>query len=252
MSETLNSDDHRRYARQIALPEWGADGQIRLRRSRALIVGLGGLGSPVATYLAGAGVGHLTLNDFDRVDATNLPRQPLHDEASVGHSKTASAQRRISALNSTLCVSTIDQRLDLPALTEVIAQHDVVIDASDNFGTRFAINEAAVLSATPLVSAAAIRFEGQLAVFRADLEKKPCYACLYSADDDATEDCAGQGIMTPLVGVMGSMAAAEALKILLGSPPADTTWLHCVDLLDTQWRRLRISRAANCRVCSKV
>lgn len=252
MSDELNAAERLRYARQITLPEWGEDGQKRLRERRALIVGLGGLGSPVAMYLAGAGVGHLTLNDFDHVDASNLPRQPLHTEQDIGIPKTDSARARIHALNSMVQVSTVERRLGLDELIECLAHHDVVIDASDNFGTRFAINEAAVRTNTPLVSAAAIRFSGQLAVFRRDLDDQPCYACLYNDNDEATEDCAGQGVMTPLVGTMGSLAATEALKVLLGWPPVPETFLHCFDAALGEWRRLRIPRDPKCSVCAKV
>ena len=252
MSQPLDADEKLRYARQIALPRWGEAGQAALRNSRVLIVGLGGLGSPIAMYLAGAGVGHLTLNDFDHVDASNLPRQPLHEEASVGHTKTDSARARIRALNSTLQVSAIDERLTPEALYEQCTRHDLVVDASDNFGTRFGINAAAVRSATPLVSAAAIRCEGQVAVFRADLPERPCYACLYSDGDETYEDCAGQGVMTPLVGVIGSLAANEAIKLLLAWQTPTQTWLHCFDASQTLWRRLAIPRDPNCPVCAKM
>lgn len=252
MSQRFDDAERLRYARQIALTEWGIPGQERLRQSRVLIIGLGGLGSPIATYLAGAGVGHLTLNDFDHVDASNLPRQPLHDESNIGQPKTTSAAQRIGALNSTLEVSTIDQRLSSAALIEQCARHDLIIDASDNFGTRFGVNAAAVASATPLVSAAAIRFEGQVAVFRADLTERPCYACLYCEDDQVDEDCTGQGVMTPLVGLIGSLAANEALKLLLAWPAPEHTWLHCFDAKETRWQRIRVPRDRACPVCAKV
>ncbi|MFK8016594.1 MAG: ThiF family adenylyltransferase, partial [Gammaproteobacteria bacterium] len=230
MNRTHNAEDALRYARQIALPDWGEDGQAKLAAARVMVVGLGGLGSPVVSYLAGAGIGLLTLNDFDQVDLSNLPRQPLHGMGALGESKTQSAARYIEARNPGVRTVQVDRRLSIEELCEHVAQHDVVVDASDNFRTRFDVNTACVRGAVPLVSIAAIRHEGQLAVFDARVTEAPCYACLYQRDDETGEDCVGQGVMTPLVGVMGSLGAIEAIKLLLGQgiTSPDTT-LHCFD-----------------------
>ncbi len=253
MTDLLTADQRLRYARQIALPQWGVDGQLALLRARVLIVGLGGLGAPVATYLAGAGVGALTLNDFDRVDASNLPRQPLHDTSAVGSLKTDSAARALARLNPGIQIETLDRRLTHDELTDVVARHDLVVDASDNFSTRFAVNQTSVETCTPLVSVAAIRFEGQLAFFRRDLAAMPCYACLYSSADEVAEDCAGQGVFTPLVGIMGSMAALMALKWLLGLVPAAAhTDVLCFDAMTLSQHALRLRQDPHCITCAKA
>ena len=253
MTAPLDDEQQLRYARQIALANWGLEGQQKLHGASVLIVGLGGLGAPVVTYLAGAGVGALTLNDFDRVDLSNLPRQPIHDGSGIGQPKTVSAARTVARLNPDVHVTTIDQRLSAAQMTRAVRGHDVVIDASDNFGTRFTINEACVREGVALVSIAAIRAEGQLAVFRADLTDVPCYACLYSNSDEAGEDCTGQGVMTPLVGVIGSLGALEAVKLLLGSSAAEpVTRLHCFDAMTLSWRSLRVTRDPACAVCGHV
>lgn len=248
MSAFLDDEQQLRYARQIALDQWGTKGQLRLRRAQVLVVGLGGLGSPVVTYLAGAGVGTLTLNDFDRVDMSNLPRQPLHQAHWIGRPKTASAAAAVARLNPDVRAVTIDRRMSGEEMARAVSGHDVVIDASDNFATRFTVNEACVRSRIPLVSIAAIRNEGQLAVFRADLPHRPCYACLYRNSDEAGEDCTGHGVMTPLVGVMGSLGALEALKLLLGLSNDDTR-LHCFDAITLSWRHLSVSVDPGCPVC---
>jgi len=253
MSTPLDDEQRLRYARQIALANWGLEGQQKLHRASVLIVGLGGLGAPVVTYLAGAGVGALTLNDFDRVDLSNLPRQPIHDGGGLGQPKTLSAARTVARLNPEVQVTAIDQRLSATQMTRAVRGHDVVVDASDNFATRFTINSACVRESVALVSVAAIRAEGQLAVFRADLDDMPCYACLYSSSDEAGEDCTGQGVMTPLVGVIGSLGALEAVKLLLGPPEAQpVTRLHCFDAMTLAWRSLRVTRDPACTVCGHL
>lgn len=253
MSAPFDDDQKLRYARQIALPGWGLEGQHKVHDARVMIVGLGGLGGPAVTYLAGAGIGALTLNDFDRVDLSNLPRQPIYDASQVGQLKTDSAARVVDALNPNVQVTCIDRRLSRPDLTGAVRGHDVVIDASDNFSTRLDVNAACVEAGVPLVSVAAIRAEGQLAVFRADLAGRPCYACLYSSTDEAGEDCAGQGVMTPLVGIMGSLAALEALKTVLASAPTESpTKLHCFDAMTLTWRSMQITRDRSCAVCGNM
>lgn len=206
-----------RYSRHIALPDFGITGQQRLARSRVLIVGLGGLGSPAALYLAAAGVGTLLLNDFDAVDLSNLQRQILHTPARVGQQKTDSAAASVAALNPDCRLERLARRLEGAELEATVREVDLVVDASDNFGTRFAVNAASVTTRTPLVSGAAIRYEAQLTVFDPRIPSSPCYACLYEEDAEALEDCRSNGILAPLVGVIGSLMAVEAVKLLSGA-----------------------------------
>lgn len=247
-----------RFARHAALPQVGPAGQARIGESRMLLVGLGGLGAPAALYLAAAGVGTLWLNDFDRVDATNLPRQVLFREEDVGERKTAAARRALARVNGAVRCHEIDRRLDPAGLEAAAAQVDVVLDGSDNFATRFAVNAACAAAGTALVSGAAIRFEGQLAVFRHDRRRHrgeataPCYRCLFEEGDEANEDCRGNGVFSPLTGTIGTMMATEALKLVLEL--ADTTGddegrLLLYDALTPQWRSLRFARDPACPVC---
>jgi len=217
----MNDSNYRlRYSRHLALPEFGATGQEKLRRATALIVGLGGLGSPAALYLAAAGVGTLMLNDFDRVDLSNLQRQILHNSAHVGQAKAESAAATLAALNPECKLKLLDQRLQDTELEAAVSKADVVLDGSDNFGTRFAVNAACVKAKTPLISGAAIRYEGQMAVFDARDAHSPCYACLYPEAGEQLENCRSNGILAPVVGVIGSFMALEAVKLLsdVGQP----------------------------------
>ncbi|MBA3564627.1 MAG: HesA/MoeB/ThiF family protein [Gammaproteobacteria bacterium] len=239
-----------RYSRHIALPEIGDAGQLRIERCTAAIVGLGGLGSPAALYLAAAGVGRLILNDFDKVDVTNLQRQILYDDGDVGVAKTAAAAGRLARHRTGAYFELIDQRLPPDGLRELAARCDVVLDGSDNFGTRFAVNEACVRAGTPLVSGAAIRFEGQLAVFRNDLPDSPCYRCLYEETDESLEDCAGSGVLGPLVGVIGSFMAVETLKVLTGAGQTAHGRLLSFDALNAEWRSVSLKRDPACPVCA--
>ncbi len=239
-----------RYSRQIMLPAIDVAGQARLRAARVLLIGLGGLGSPVATYLASAGVGTLVVSDHDTVDLTNLQRQTLHTTARIGWSKVDSAKAQLAALNPECEVLGIAAKLSGQRLAEEVAAADLVVDASDNFATRFALNAACVAARTPLVSGAAIRYEGQVTLFAND-GTGPCYRCLYS-DDDAEEQqtCSTTGVLAPLVGVVGSLQATEALKWLLGiGEPLDGRLLLC-DLLSMEWRTLRLRRDPHCPVCA--
>ena len=239
-----------RYSRQIVLPEIGAEGQALLGRSRALIVGLGGLGSPAAIYLASAGVGQLVLNDFDSVDATNLQRQILYAESDVGRAKTDAAADAIARIDRRVTCMLIAERLEGQRLVDTVGNCDVVLDGSDNFATRFAVNAACVATRTPLVSGAALRFEGQLAVFRADLDDGPCYRCLYGESDEALEDCRNNGVIAPLVGVIGSLMAVEALKILLGLGADSPGKVRLFDAHTLRWREIALRRDPSCPVCS--
>ncbi|MGJ8517148.1 HesA/MoeB/ThiF family protein [Carnimonas bestiolae] len=244
-------NDHQllRYSRHLLLPQIDVEGQQRLLDARVLIVGLGGLGSAAALYLAASGVGALVLADFDRVELSNLQRQIIHNDARIGETKAASAAQSIAALNPGCQVEIIEQRLDDNALAQQVSQVDVVLDCTDRFSSRYAINRACVAHSTPLVSGAAIAFSGQLAVFDLRQPDAPCYACLYgdNGDDEATS-CAESGVAAPMVGVIGSWQALEALKLISGAGSA-TSGLSLFDGLSGQWRQMAASRDAQCPVC---
>ena len=206
-----------RHARQLALAGFGPTAQAALARARILIVGLGGIGAPAAQFLAAAGAGTLVLNDFDRVDLTNLQRQPLYGERDLGRSKVASAATALAALDSGIALELRDLRLQGQALAAEVARATVVLDCSDNFGTRFAVNAACVEACVPLVSAAAVGWQGLLCCFDARAVASPCYACAFAESDETLGDCAGNGIVGPLAGVLGTLAALEALKLATGS-----------------------------------
>ncbi|HET8552619.1 MAG TPA: HesA/MoeB/ThiF family protein [Gammaproteobacteria bacterium] len=241
--------DSLRYARHFSLPGFGAEQQARLKNARVLIVGLGGLGSPAAQYLAAAGVGALVLNDFDSVDLTNLQRQSLYAETDVGAGKAEAACARLARVNSTIELVPLSERLQDDALAAEVARTNLVVDATDNFGSRFALNAACVAAETPLVSGAAIRYDGQLAIFNASVPYSPCYACLYSEADEGLEDCAGNGVFAPVVGVIGAAMAVEALKLLtgLGETRPGTFWRYAG--LSGEWRRASIVRDTACKIC---
>ncbi len=249
MNSDLSGDQSLlRYSRQILLPEVGIEGQERLRKAHVLIIGLGGLGSPAAMYLAAAGVGTLTLNDFDRVDLSNLQRQILHRTEDLGVPKVDSAVGTLRALNPECSVRTLNQQLDAAELAAAISAVDLVLDCSDNFETRFAVNAACVAARKPLVSGAAIRMEGQLMVFRADLDRAPCYQCLFPDGAESEETCSRNGVLAPVVGVIGSLQAAEALKILLGLGESGAA-LQVYDARHNHWRRLYLQADPVCRCC---
>jgi molybdopterin/thiamine biosynthesis adenylyltransferase len=239
-----------RYSRQILLPQVEIKGQERLLNAKVLIIGMGGLGSPVAMYLAAAGVGHLFINDFDVVDLSNLQRQIIHTTADIGKPKVESARNTLLALNPLIKVTPLCQQLDNDALTKQIDNVDVVLDCSDNLPTRFAINQAAVLTKTPLVSGAAIRMEGQISVFRNDLSSSPCYRCLYPSEDALTETCSQTGILAPLVGVIGSMQALEAMKLILKIGETLTGRLLLLDALNMEWCDVKLAKNPTCPVCT--
>jgi molybdopterin/thiamine biosynthesis adenylyltransferase len=239
-----------RYSRHILLDEIGIDGQARLAASKALIVGAGGLGSPAALYLAASGVGHITLVDDDAVDLTNLQRQIAHDTASLGENKAASAGRRMAAMNPEIEAVPVAERLAGEALVRRVAEADVVLDCSDNFATRHAINRACVQQRKPLVSGAAVRFDGQVSVFDLRDEAAPCYACLFPEQaSEAEMRCAEFGVFAPLVGVVGAMQAAEALKLLMGIGQTLSGRLLLYSALDATWRMVRLKKDPACPVC---
>lgn len=246
----MRDDQLLRYSRQIMLPDFEIDGQMRLLNSTVLVVGVGGLGSPVALYLAAAGVGHLILVDHDEVELSNLQRQIVHSQASVGLTKVESARQTLAALNSDVKVTTLHQQIDTGLLNRLLADGvDLVIDACDNFSTRFAINAACVKHGVPLVSGAAIRLEGQVAVFDSRREDSPCYQCLYRGGDDEQMSCARNGVLAPVVGVIGTMQALEAIKILAGLGDSLCGRLLLFDALTSSWRELRLPRDPACPAC---
>ena len=239
-----------RYSRHILLNEIGIEGQQRILEGRALIIGAGGLGSPVALYLGSAGVGHLTLVDDDTVDVTNLQRQIAHTMARVGQAKTESAMAAIAAINPNVKVTSVVARADAALLDTLVAQNDVVLDCCDNFATRQAINIACVTHRKPLVSGAAIRFDGQISVYDLRDPLSPCYACVFPPDTAFEETrCATMGVLAPLVGIIGAMQAAEALKLLSGAGQPLTGRLLMLDGLNMQWDEVRVPRNTRCPLC---
>lgn len=239
-----------RYSRHILLDEIGVEGQERLLGSHALVIGAGGLGSPTALYLAAAGVGRITLADHDCVDLTNLQRQIAHDMQAVGVNKALSAASRMQAMNPEVAVAPLAVRLEGDALVEAVAEADVVLDCSDNFATRYAVNAACVAQGRPLVSGSAVRFDGQVSVFDLRSAQAPCYACLFPAEGETGEmRCAEFGVFAPLVGVVGSLQAAEALKLLMGIGQSLSGRLLLFSALDGGWREIRLKRDPHCTVC---
>ncbi|MGQ9862096.1 MAG: HesA/MoeB/ThiF family protein [Thiobacillaceae bacterium] len=239
-----------RYSRHILLNEIGVEGQERLLASHALVIGAGGLGSPAALYLAAAGVGRITIADHDSVDLTNLQRQIAHDMNAVGINKARSAASRMQAMNPEVAVSPLACRLEGDALVEAVAAADVVLDCSDNFATRYAVNAACVAQGRPLVSGSAVRFDGQVSVFDLRQPSSPCYACLFPVEAETGEmRCAEFGVFAPLVGVVGSLQAAEALKLLMGIGQSLGGRLLLYDALEGRWREIRIMRDPHCPVC---
>ena len=241
-----------RYSRHILLNELGVEGQERLLRSRALVIGAGGLGSPVALYLGSAGVGHITLVDDDVVDLTNLQRQIAHSVARVGQPKVESAAQAIAALNPDVRVTCIQARADAARLHRLVADADVVLDCCDNFATRQAVNAACMAHGKPLVSGAAVRFDGQLAVFDPRDSASPCYACVFPPESPPEETrCATLGVFAPVVGIIGSLQAAEALKLICGAGRTATGRLLMLDGRTLQFTEMGLPRDPACPVCGQ-
>jgi molybdopterin-synthase adenylyltransferase len=246
----MTDDQLLRYSRHILLDELGVEGQQRIMAAHALVIGAGGLGSPVALYLGTAGVGRITLVDHDTVDLTNLQRQIAHNLARLGEPKASSAQQAIAAINPEPRVRVVTQRADAGLLDELTPAADVVIDCCDNFATRHAINAACVRHAKPLVSGAAIRFDGQISVYDTRDDASPCYACVFPPADDFEETlCATMGVFAPLVGIIGAMQAAEALKLLAGVGSPLVGRLQMLDARSTEWNEVRVPRNRDCPVC---
>ncbi|QDL36694.1 HesA/MoeB/ThiF family protein [Rhodoferax sediminis] len=246
----MTDDQLLRYSRHILLDEIGIEGQQRLLAAHALIIGAGGLGSPAALYLASAGVGHITLVDDDSVDLTNLQRQIAHSTARIGMAKVQSAMQSVAAINPEVTVTPIQARADAGLLSELVARADVVLDCCDNFATRHAVNAACVAHRKPLVSGAAIRFDGQLTVYDPRDEQSPCYACIFPPDTNFEEArCATMGVFAPLVGIVGAMQAAEALKLLSHAGQPLTGRLLMLDARSMEWSGMQVPRNAACSVC---
>jgi adenylyltransferase/sulfurtransferase len=239
-----------RYSRHILLNEIGIEGQQRLREASMLVIGAGGLGSPAAFYLASAGVARITLVDGDNVDLTNLQRQILHTTDRIGTPKAISGQAALAAINADVHVVPLAQRADPHALADLVSTATVVLDCSDNFATRHALNRACVTHRKPLVSGAAIRFDGQVAVFDLRHEASPCYACLFPPGDGEDELCAVMGVFAPLTGIIGTTQAAEALKLAAGIGESLEGRLLMLDALSMRWHSVRVKRDPACPVCS--
>ena len=241
-----------RYSRHILLPEIGVEGQEKLRAARALVIGAGGLGSPIALYLAAAGVGTLTLCDDDKVDLTNLQRQIVHRTDAIGRAKVESARDTLAGVNPETKVEMIAARVAGDALDALVAQADVVIDGCDNFATRHAVNRACVKHKKPLVSGAGVRFDGQVSVFDMRDASAPCYACLFPEDAESEEmRCAVMGVFAPLTGIVGCMQAAEALKVLTGAGKTLVGQLLLIDALTMDIRAIRLKKDPTCLVCAQ-
>lgn len=248
----MNDDDLLRYSRHLLLDDIGIEGQQRLLAAHALVIGAGGLGSPVSLYLATAGVGRITLVDDDRVDLTNLQRQIAHSQARIGQPKAESARQAMLAIHPGADVRALCQRADAALLDELVAQADVVIDCCDNFATRHAVNRACVRHARPLVAGAAIGFDGQISVYDTRRADAPCYACLFPPEATVEETrCALMGVFAPLVGIIGAAQAAEALKLLAGVGESLAGRLLMLDARAMRWDEIRLPRQAGCHVCGQ-
>ena len=246
----MTDDQLLRYSRHILLPELGIEGQERLLASRALLIGAGGLGSPAALYLASAGVGRITICDGDAVDLTNLQRQIVHRTESIGQPKVESARATLRSINPEVEIVTVPERVSESRIAELTAGVDVVLDGSDNFETRHAVNRACVRHRKPLVSGAAVRFDGQIAVFDMRQPDAPCYACLFpEAGDQEDVRCAVMGVFAPITGIVGTIQAAEALKLLAGTGDALTGRLLLIDALAMQLRTIKFRKDTGCAVC---
>jgi len=245
----MNDDKLLRYSRQIMLPEIDAEGQLRLADATVLIIGLGGLGSVVSIYLAAAGVGNLVLVDYDKVDLSNLQRQIVHMTKDIGRLKVESARDHLLALNPDVKLTLIDHALVDDELKQQLQAVDIVIDASDNFKTRFAVNKACVQAKTPLVSGAAIRFEAQITVFDSTQDDSPCYRCLYGDDVMEDQSCTANGVISPLLGIVGSIQAAEAMKLIMGIGKSLQGKLLLLDVMNMEWHSARLAKDPGCPVC---
>lgn len=248
----MNDQQLLRYNRQIMLPQLGYEGQQKLLASHVVIIGLGGLGSPVAMYLAAAGIGQLTLVDFDNVDLSNLQRQIMHRTENIKQPKVTSAKQNLLQLNPEISIHTVNHKLNQDELHKLVATASVVVDATDNFDSRFAINHACVQHKIPLVSGAAIRFEGQVSVFDLRDANSPCYRCLYDENGTTEETCSTNGVISPMVGIIGSIQALETIKLVAGIGETLTGKLLITDGLYQEWRSMKLRKDPHCPVCGGV
>ncbi len=240
----------RRDARHLALEQVGIIGQERIAAGSVLLIGAGGIGCAASAYLASSGVGHLMIADFDTVDETNLGRQVLYAPDNIGERKSEVAAKRLRSINPHINITAITKRLGDTALASAVKLADVVLDGCDNFATRFQVNDACVAAGRRLISGSAIRMEGQLAVFGPDYGKMPCYRCLYTEADESMDSCAGNGVLSPVPGVIGTMMAVEALKYFAGIE-SDTTMLHLYDAAATEFHTLKIQKREDCPACAE-
>ncbi len=245
----MNDEQLLQYSRQIMLPEMDIEGQQKLLDAKVLIIGLGGLGCPVAMYLAAAGVGHITLVDYDEVDLTNLQRQIAHTFEDIGSAKVASAESTLKAINPHIQVNAIAEKLGGAVLEAAVAACDLVVDCTDNFPIRYAINQASVLHKKPLVSGAAIRLEGQLTVFDPRQTDSPCYQCLYPEGSEQNLSCSENGVIAPLTGIIGTMQALQTMKVITGFGDRLVGSLLLFDAKAMSFQRLRLNKKSDCPVC---
>lgn len=247
----MNDNQLLRYSRHILLPQIAYEGQEALTQSHALIVGAGGLGSPSALYMAAGGVGALTICDFDVVDLTNLQRQIIHTTQSVGINKAVSAKQTLQAINPDVVVNIVEEKSTEAAMSKLVKEADVVLDCSDNFATRYALNRLCFEHQKPLVSAAAIGFEGQVTVYDFRHPESPCYHCLFPDDGSETDmRCSENGVFSPLVGMIGTTQAAEAMKLLMNIGTSLQGRLMLLDALNIEWRTIKLSKDPACKVCA--
>jgi adenylyltransferase/sulfurtransferase len=245
----MNDNQLLRYSRQIMLPQVDIEGQQKLLAAKILIVGAGGLGSPAAIYLAAGGVGTITIYDNDVVDLSNLQRQISHHTSDIGSDKVISTRQTLHSLNPEININAVKQKLEGVQLEIEVSQADVVLDCSDNFSTRFAINSACVQHQTPLVSGAAIRFEGQVTVFTPGKNNSPCYNCLYSSDGEELQNCAINGVIAPITGIVGSIQALEAMKLIMNIGETLTGRLLLLDGLTMEWNTMKLRKNPDCPTC---
>ena len=246
----MNDHELLRYSKQIMLPQIDVEGQQKIIDSTMLIIGMGGLGSPTALYLAAAGVGHLIIADFDQVELSNLQRQIIHRTADIGEDKVDSAKVKLLELNPNITVTVANEIMHSDNLASLIKDVDIVLDGTDNFESRFEINKACVECHKPLISAAVIRFEGQISVFKGYEVDQPCYQCLYSEQGDSRESCVENGVLAPVVGLVGTIQALQAIKVLLGLGEQLCGELLLIDGLDLSFRKVKIVKEPECPICS--
>ena len=248
----MNDHELLRYSKQIMLPQIDIEGQQKINDSQMLIIGMGGLGSPTALYLAAAGVGHLVIADFDQVELSNLQRQIIHSTSDIGDDKVNSAKAKLLKLNPNITVTVANEIMHSDNLASLIKDVDIVLDGTDNFESRFEINKACVECHKPLISAAVIRFEGQISVFKGYEVDQPCYQCLYSEQGNGRESCVENGVLAPVAGLVGTIQALQAIKVLLGLGEQLCGELLLIDGLDLSFRKVKIAKDSECPICGVI